>query len=174
MGSPSSHTAAGGTREDPFMGYGQGNGVAPPGFSAVSSLIVNAYKRLGHGARITTSLVKRLVHLCAVMYVDDTDLLHWAKIHTTTTRELIREVQRATNEWAFLVQATGGALKPPKCSIYLITYRFVYSRARMNLNKHLPPPSAYIPQEEGPPEPSHITIPQPNGTQVPIPTREVK
>jgi len=163
----------GGKQDDPFMGYGQGNGAAPPGFSAVSSLIVNAYRRLGHGAQITTSLVRRLVQLCAVMYVDDTDLLHWAGSPTTTTRELILEVQRATNEWGLLVQATGGALKPIKCSIYLITYRFVHGRARMNQNTHLPLPGSYIPQDEGPSAPSHITIPQPNGTQVPIPTRDV-
>ncbi len=40
----------GGTTAAPNSGLGQGSGAASPGFLALSSLIVNAYRRLGHGA----------------------------------------------------------------------------------------------------------------------------
>ena len=45
----------GGTRTSPNSGLGQGSGASPPGFMALSSLIVNAYRRMGHGAKILLS-----------------------------------------------------------------------------------------------------------------------
>ncbi len=39
----------GGTALDPSMGLGQGNGVAPPGFLAVCTLMINVYRNLSHG-----------------------------------------------------------------------------------------------------------------------------
>jgi hypothetical protein len=40
----------GGTEEDPTFGLGQGNGMAPSGFTAVSTLMAESYKRLGHAS----------------------------------------------------------------------------------------------------------------------------
>lgn len=45
-----SKTGYGGTKDDPTFGLGQGNGMAPSGFSAVSTLMIGAYKRLGHAS----------------------------------------------------------------------------------------------------------------------------
>jgi hypothetical protein len=39
----------GGTALDSSMGLGQGNGVAPLGFLAVSTLMINVHCNLGHG-----------------------------------------------------------------------------------------------------------------------------
>jgi hypothetical protein len=39
----------GGTALDPSMGLGKGNGVAPPGFLGVCTLMINVYRNLGHG-----------------------------------------------------------------------------------------------------------------------------
>jgi len=36
--------------DDPTFGFGQGNDAAPPAFLRLSSLIVNACKRMGNGA----------------------------------------------------------------------------------------------------------------------------
>ncbi len=44
-----SKISSGGTALDPSMGLGQGNGAAPPGFLAVSTLMINVYCNLGHG-----------------------------------------------------------------------------------------------------------------------------
>jgi hypothetical protein len=66
----------GGTSEDPTMGFGQGNGAAPPAFTVLSSLVVKAYRRLGHGANLSSAMLRRVFVLAAVMYVDDTDLVH--------------------------------------------------------------------------------------------------
>jgi hypothetical protein len=45
----------GGTNTLPNSGLGLGSGASPPGFMALSSLIVNAYRRMGHGAKILSS-----------------------------------------------------------------------------------------------------------------------
>jgi hypothetical protein len=65
-----------GTSPSPNSGLGQGSRASPPAFLALSSLIVNAYRHLGHGAKICSSYVGRLFYLSAVMYANDTDLLH--------------------------------------------------------------------------------------------------
>ncbi len=40
--------------DDPCFGLGQGNGAAPPGFSAVSTLMINSYKSCNHGMQVLT------------------------------------------------------------------------------------------------------------------------
>jgi hypothetical protein len=74
-------------------GLGQGSGASPPGFMALSSLIVNAYQHLGHGAKIISLYSSHLFHLSAVMYVDNTDLFHWQDSSATELEELIAHVQ---------------------------------------------------------------------------------
>jgi hypothetical protein len=98
----------GGTTAAPNSGLGQGSGAAPPGFLALSSLIVNAYCRLGHGAQILSSFSRRLFHLAAVMYVDDTNLLHWPTSSATDPGELVEHVQHAITDYGRLAIASGG------------------------------------------------------------------
>ena len=114
-----------------MAGSGQGNGAAPAAFSAISALVVNAYRRMGHGAKLTLSYTARLFLLAAIMYVDDTDLLHWADNPYVSDEEFILQCQKATTDWGLLAHATGGALKPAKCSIYFMLYKFVNGRAKL-------------------------------------------
>jgi hypothetical protein len=106
----------GGTAHSPNSGLGQGNGASPPGFLALSSLIVNAYQQMGHGAQICSSYTAHLFVLVAVMYVNDTDMLHWPPSPHTSPEELIEHVQQATMDWGNLTQASGGILKAGKSS----------------------------------------------------------
>ncbi len=66
----------GGTSASPNSGLGQGSGASPPGFLALSSLIINVYQHMGYGAKIRSSYALRLFHVTAVMYVNNTDLLN--------------------------------------------------------------------------------------------------
>ena len=75
------------------MGLVQGSGSAPPAFCVLSGIIVNAYKRLRHGSVLTSAYMARLFVLAAVMYVNDTDLLHLTPDPTTTDEEVIELVQ---------------------------------------------------------------------------------
>jgi hypothetical protein len=66
----------GGTHEEHLAGYGQGDAAAGLGFTAMSLLIVKAYLRDGFGAQIYSSYHRRLLLLAAVMYIDDSNLIH--------------------------------------------------------------------------------------------------
>jgi hypothetical protein len=66
----------GGTHEERLAGYGEGNAAAGPGFIAMSLLIVKAYLRDGFGANIYSSYYGQLLLLAAVMYIEDTNLIH--------------------------------------------------------------------------------------------------
>jgi hypothetical protein len=100
----------GGSADSPISSLGQGSGTSPPAFMAPSSLIVNAYRQLGHGAKIRLSYVARLFWLSAVMYVDNTNLLHWPESSAADPEELIAHVQMATTDYGKLAQASGGIL----------------------------------------------------------------
>jgi hypothetical protein len=91
-----------GTTSSPNLGLRQGSGASPPMFMALSSPIVNAYHRMGHGARIRLSYVSRTFHLSTVMGVDNTNLLHWPPSSGMEPEELIAHVQQATMDYGSL------------------------------------------------------------------------
>ncbi len=110
----------------PNSGLGQGNGASPLAFLALSSFFLNAYRRIGHGAKILSSYTQRLFHLTAVMYVNDTNLLHWPGTSSIDSNELIVAIQRATTDYGRLNIASGeirNRINVP--SIYLIMYLYV-------------------------------------------------
>jgi hypothetical protein len=80
------------------MGLGQGNGAAPPGSLAVSTLMINVYCRLEHGTEFVGAWLRGAFILAAVLYLDDSDLLHMARGYQTND-EFLASVQSATNDW---------------------------------------------------------------------------
>ena len=50
--------------------------------------------------------------LAVIMYVVDTDLLHWSPPPNTTDEEFTKETQVASNGYGTTSQATGTILKP--------------------------------------------------------------
>jgi hypothetical protein len=138
---------------------------------ALSSLIVNAYRQMGHGACIKLSYTSRLFNLCTVMYVDDTDLFHWLESPVMDPETLIHHVQTLTTDYSHLAQASGGILKKMKCSIYFLAYKYVHGRARLMSLCNLPTATTHI-TEGNEVYPSHIRIPQPEGPDALIVTHE--
>ncbi len=106
------------------------------------------------------------------MYVDNTDLLRWPSSLHTDPEELIAHIQQATTDYTHLAQASGGILKDAKCSVYILDYKFVGGQARMKTPRDLPAPAWYI-TIGNTLCPSHITIPQPVGHDIPIITHDV-
>jgi hypothetical protein len=82
-----SQSRYGGTEVDPTFGLGQGNRMAPSGFSAVSSLMVGVFQQLGHASSFSGAWTGFLFWLVAIIYVDDTDLLLQAKTRETTMED---------------------------------------------------------------------------------------
>jgi hypothetical protein len=154
-----SETPFGGTTADPSMGIGQGSTAAPPSFTSQSTLMMNAYKTLGHGAEMISAWTGDLFKLAALLYVDDSDLLHSFKEEMSDDAFLGR-VQVANDDWGGIVKATGGALKPAKCLWYMMAYKFNKNgTVRLKSVSELPK--------------TELTIPQANGVKVPIPLKPV-
>ncbi len=165
-----SKTMYGGFHEERLAGFGQGNAAAGPGFTAMSSLIVNAYLCNEFGAQIYSSYYKQLLLLAAVMYVDDTDLIHWARCPSCSPDQLIATAQTATYAWGGLAITTGAAMKPDKCYVYFLSYWYDLGRAKLRTINALPGSIASITLPNGVIAPSHLRVPLPDGTAAPIPT----
>jgi hypothetical protein len=136
----------------------------------MSSLTVNAYLSKGYGTRIYSSYYKRLLILAAVMYVDDTNLVHWSSVPSCTPTELIAPSQTATYAWGGLAIATGAAMKPEKCYAYFLSYWYDRGQAKLRTVKALPDSIAPITLPSGETALSHLWVPLPDGTTAPIPT----
>ena len=104
----------GGTVDDPTFGLGQGNGMAPSGFTAVSSLMDEAYKRLGHASTFAGAWTGMLF---------DTDLLILSRSRDQSLDEFFRQTQDAVMDWGLIVQATSGYLKATKCFWYMMAWQ---------------------------------------------------
>jgi hypothetical protein len=67
---------AGSTIEIKTQGLGQGNGASLAGWCVISIMILRAHGKNGHGARFVAPMSLVKWSLSAILYVDDTDLLH--------------------------------------------------------------------------------------------------
>jgi hypothetical protein len=151
----SEEPAFGGSKGDLLMSLGQGSGAAPMGMRNIITLADNAYKRLGHGINLESAISLRIFLLAAIIYVDDTDLLHWGSFYGISDEDFLAEAQTATIDWGMLIQATGGAIKPAKSFWYLLSWKF--PRGRPVLKQKREYNSLRL-----------VSIPQPNSHPVPI------
>jgi hypothetical protein len=70
-----------------------------------------------------SSYYKYLLLLAAIMYANDTNLIHWAQKPSCTSNKLIAAAQTATYALGGLAIATGAAMKPEKCYYtYFLSY----------------------------------------------------
>jgi hypothetical protein len=104
------------------QGLCQGNGAAPAGWAVVSICIISAHKKKGHGAHFLCPITKLRHHIAGVIYVDDTDLIHFRMEETEDALDAFFEIQAAITNWGKLLLASGGALKPAKCFFHLISF----------------------------------------------------
>jgi hypothetical protein len=88
-----SERSYGGTPDDPLGSLGQGNGAALPAFTAVSTLLTLAYVNMGYGVEWESAVSGALFTIAAILYVDDTDLLHWAKSTGMSDEAFFHQVQ---------------------------------------------------------------------------------
>ena len=106
------------------QGMCQGNGASPAAWTVVSIPMISAHKKKGHGTQFVTPLSKTPCHLAGGLFVDDTDLFHLDMRRVETAAEAHDCLQEAVISWGNLLNATGGALKPEKCSFCLISFRW--------------------------------------------------
>ena len=105
-----------------MQGLGQGNGAAPAGWCAISIVILRAHSAKGHGACFIAPMSQVHHSLLAILYVDDTDLIHININAEESIVEVHTAIQRAIENWGRLLIATGRTLKPEKCFYHLIDF----------------------------------------------------
>ena len=62
--------------------------------------------------------------LAAILFVDDTDMLHINMVEEETTLETFNNMQASVRNWGYLLIASGRAYKPPKCFHHLISFEW--------------------------------------------------
>ena len=113
---------AGSTIHMKTQGLCQGNGAAPAGWAVVSIVILDAHKQEKHGATFRCPITDRSKTLAAILFVDDTDLLHMNMEDREMLEDTHEGLQASVTSWGSKLLASGGALKPSKCFCYLIDY----------------------------------------------------
>ena len=112
----------GSTIEVEFQGLFQGNGAAPEGWSVIVITIINVHKRKGHGGHFIFTISRREGHLTAILFFDDTDLIHIDMNQYQSVHEAHAAMQESIVNWGRLLIATGGSLKPIKFFYQMISF----------------------------------------------------
>ena len=115
---------AGGGISIKTQGMCQGNGASPAGWAVISICILSAHGKKGHGAKFICPVTKLKRHLSAILYVDDTDILHIDLTRDERVEEVHERIQASVNSWGNLLIATGGALQPAKCFYSIISFEW--------------------------------------------------
>ncbi len=106
------------------QGLTQGNRASPAGWAMISICIIGAHGKKGHGAKFYCPITNLKHHLFAILYVDDTDLLHIDLSKVKTVDEVHRAIQESMNSWGNLLITTGGVLQPNKCFYSIILFEW--------------------------------------------------
>ncbi len=116
---------AGGGVSIKTQGMTQGNGALPKGWVGISICILKAHGKKGHGAKFLCPITKLTHHLSAILYMDDTDLLHIDLTKDEMVDEVHAAIQDSVNSWGNLLIAMGGVLQPNKCFYSSISFEWV-------------------------------------------------
>ena len=105
------------------QGMCQGNTAAPTAWMVTSIPMIAAHKQKGHRAHFIAPISDITGHIVGGLFVDNTDLVHVDIWTVETILEAHSRLQESVINWGSLLIATGGALKPGKCSYYLISFK---------------------------------------------------
>jgi hypothetical protein len=123
-----SKTFAGGGISIKMQGLCQGNGASPARWAVISICILRAHGNKGHSAKFLCPITKLQHHLTAILYVDDTDLLHINLTQDKWVEDVHVAIQESVNSWGNLLIATRGVLQPRKCFYSIISFEWTNSK----------------------------------------------
>jgi hypothetical protein len=95
---------AGGGISIKTQGMCQGNGASPAGWAVISICILSAHGKKGHGAKFICPVTKLERHLSAILYVDDTDILHIDLTKDERVDEVHERIQASVNSWGNILR----------------------------------------------------------------------
>ncbi len=125
MGFGNSKWFAGGGVCVKLQGLTQGNGASPVGWAVISIVILRAHGKKGHGATFRCLITRCSANISAILYVDDTDLLHINFDKDEMAEDAHAAIQSSINSWGNLLITTGSALKPKKCFYSILSFEWV-------------------------------------------------
>jgi hypothetical protein len=95
----------------------------------------------------------RLGQLVVEIFVNNTDLIHLDMRSIKSMEEAHSRFQDSVTSWGELLIATGGALKPIKCSYYMISFKWnSYGQWSYEANETKESFAILVPLSNGPPE----------------------
>ena len=113
----------GGDPETPFQGLCQGNGCGPAVWLVVSMFVVRFLRLKGRVSTIWSALSCWAFEVLGLMFVDDSDLVHFAADHESPT-QVADNLDATVQCWQSGLNISGGTLRPPKCYWYLLHYKW--------------------------------------------------
>ena len=113
---------SGSTIDLQFQGFCKGIGAAQAGLALNSITMFCAHKIKGHGGHFGCPISNLTGHIAALLFVDDTDLIHINLKSEETKTVAHQSMQDSISNWGWLLIASGGAFKPPKCFYHLIYF----------------------------------------------------
>ena len=82
-----------------FRSLCQENGASLAGWAVISITIIGAHKRKGHGAYFVCPISRLTGHLAAIIFVDDTDLIHIDTNKYQSALEAYEDLQESVDNW---------------------------------------------------------------------------
>jgi hypothetical protein len=89
-------------------------------------MILRAHGKKGYGTTFRCPITHLSANISAILYLDDTDLLHINFDKDDTVNDAHIVIQNSVNSWGNLLIATGGALKPKKCFYSILSFEWVH------------------------------------------------
>jgi hypothetical protein len=120
-----SKSFAGGGISIKTQGLTQGNRASPAGWAVISICILGAHEKKGHGAKFYCPILNLQCHLSAILYVDDTDLIHINLTKDKSVDKIHDAIQNSVNSWGNLLIATNRVLQPSKCFYSIISFEWI-------------------------------------------------
>ena len=125
----------GGDPNTPFQGLCQGNGCGPAVWLVISMFVVKYLRLKERGSRIWSALSGIAIEILGLLFVDDSDLVHFAAEHEA--QDAVAEDLNTTVQcWQQGLAISGGTLRPEKCYWYLLGYEWVNGRLRYDTREH--------------------------------------
>jgi hypothetical protein len=107
------------------QGLTQGNRASPAGWAVISICILGAHRKKGHEAKFYCPISNLQHHLSAILYMDNTDLIHINLTKDKSVDKVHDAIQKSVNSWGNLLIATGGVLQLSKCFYSIISFKWI-------------------------------------------------
>ena len=108
--------------QPPDQGVAQGNGCGPQSYASLSSPMMDAMDREGHGAIVITPISRESSRIAMDAYVDDADQSKDVESKDENWTDVAAALNEAVRSWSGYLRASGGALVPGKSFWYMVDF----------------------------------------------------